>query len=173
MEGAKEVSTPIVIAHSLLKSQCIEEALEPTRYRQLHTTVARLSTEAEYRVIAATAAKVQWVKSLLQELGYSVPSPTIYCDNISTIYTCQNPVLHSKMKHLEIDIHFVRDLVQKDVLRISHISSKDQVVDLLTKPLSKNQFQLNRSKIGLLNGSSILRGSVKDNPIQSNSKSKG
>jgi len=132
-----------------------------------------LSTEAEYRVIAATAAKVQWVKSLLQELGYSVPSPTIYCDNISTIYTCQNPVLHSKMKHLEIDIHFVRDLVQKDVLRISHISSKDQVVDLLTKPLSKNQFQLNRSKIGLLNGSSILRGSVKDNPIQSNSKSKG
>jgi hypothetical protein len=87
--------------------------------------VARSSTESEYRAVAITAAEVQWVKSLLQELGLSIPTPTIYCDNISTTYTYHNLVLYSKMKHLEIDIYFVRDLVHRGDLRVSHISSKD------------------------------------------------
>ncbi|KAF2291595.1 hypothetical protein GH714_025991 [Hevea brasiliensis] len=52
-------------------------------------------------------------------------------------------VLHSKMKHLEIDVHFVQDLVHRGDLCVSHISLKHQLADLLTKPLSKQQFILN------------------------------
>lgn len=65
------------------------------------------------------------------------------------------------MKHIEIDIHFVRDLVQKKKLRIAHVSSKDQLADLLTKPLSKQMFVSNRFKIGVRSGTPILRGSIK------------
>lgn len=107
-------------------------------------TVVRSSTKVEYTAVTAITAEFQWVKSLLQELGYWIPPSKIYCDNISTMYTCQNLVLHSKMKHLEIDIHFVRDLVQKGALWISHISSKNQITNLFSKPLSKHQFQLNK-----------------------------
>ncbi|KAF2300583.1 hypothetical protein GH714_014163 [Hevea brasiliensis] len=64
------------------------------------------------------------------------------------------------------------DLVQRGDLRVSHISSKDKLADFLTKPLSKQQFQLNRSKIGLQNGSLILRGSVKDIPVLDSSLGK-
>ena len=66
-------------------------------------TVARSSTQAEYRAVASTTAKVNWVQFLLRELHVILPSPpTIYYDNISAIYVCANSVFHSRMKHIAI-----------------------------------------------------------------------
>ena len=73
-------------------------------------SVARSSTEAEYKAVATTASEVIWLSSLLKELRVSCPSPpTIYCDNIGATYLCSNPVFHSRMKHIAIDFHFVRE----------------------------------------------------------------
>ena len=66
------------------------------------------------------------------------------------------------MKHLALDYHFVRERVSAGSLRVLHISSKDQLADMLTKPLSRSQFLFLRSKIGVSDGSSILRGRAKD-----------
>jgi hypothetical protein len=58
-------------------------------------TVARSSTEAEYRAVASTAAEVLWVQSLLGELGITLTRPpSIHCDNIGATYLCANPVFH-------------------------------------------------------------------------------
>lgn len=115
------------------------------------TGVARSSTEAEYRSVANTASELRWVTSLLQELGASLPStPTIYCDNIGATYLSANPVFHSKMKHLALDFHFVRDNVQSGALRVSHVSTRDQLADALTKPLSRARFHELMSKIGVI-----------------------
>lgn len=71
--------------------------------------VARSSTEAEYRAVAHTSAELRWICSLLTKLGVMLTSPpTVYCDNIGATYLCQNPVFHSRMKHIAIDYHFVR-----------------------------------------------------------------
>lgn len=111
--------------------------------------VARSSTEAEYRAVANTASEVRWVCSLLQELGIRIPvTPVIYCDNIGATYLCANPVFHSRMKHIAIDYHFIRNMVQLGIVRVSHVSTKDQLADALTKPLSQ-QFILAISKIGV------------------------
>lgn len=89
-------------------------------------SVAHSSTETEYRSVASTTAELCWLKSLLHELSISFPSaPTIYCDNIGATYLCANPVFHSRMKHISIDYHFVRDHVQHDSLKVSHVSSQD------------------------------------------------
>ncbi|GKV25827.1 hypothetical protein SLEP1_g35210 [Rubroshorea leprosula] len=99
--------------------------------------VARSSTEAEYRALAATASEVIWISHLLSELGVSPPaSPAIFCDNVGATYLSLNTVMHSRMKHIAIDLHFVRDLVDKRLLHVSHISSHDQLADGLTKSLS-------------------------------------
>ena len=115
--------------------------------------VARSSTEAEYRAVANTASELNWIGHLLQELGIQQhSSPTIYCDNIETTYLCANPVFHSRMKHLALDYHFIRNQVQANKLRVSHVSTKDQLADALTKPLSRQRFTLLRDKIGVSKG---------------------
>ncbi|GKV12750.1 hypothetical protein SLEP1_g23864 [Rubroshorea leprosula] len=74
--------------------------------------VARSSTEAEYRALAATSSKVIWVCNILRELGHLVSSPpAIYCDNIGATHLSSNPVMRTRMKHIAIDLHFVRELV--------------------------------------------------------------
>ncbi|XP_019086237.1 PREDICTED: uncharacterized protein LOC109126826 [Camelina sativa] len=113
-------------------------------------SVARSSTEAEYRPVANTAAELSWVFTLLSELGITLTSPlVIYCDNVGATYLSANPVFHSRMKHIAIDFHFVREYVQAGALRVSHISIHDQLADVLTKPLPRQQFLDCTSKLGV------------------------
>lgn len=99
-------------------------------------TVARSSTEVEYRSVVSTAAKIRWLSSLLTKLGVSLSSvPAIYCDNVGATHLYSNPVFHSIMKHIAIDFHFIRDQVQNGLLCVTPISSRDQLADTLTNPL--------------------------------------
>lgn len=112
--------------------------------------VARSSTEAEYRAVANTSSEVAWICSLLSELGITITNaPVIYCDNVGATYLCANPVFHSRMKHIALDYHFVRNQVQSGLLRVAHISTDDQLADALTKPLPRSTFQRLTSKIGV------------------------
>lgn len=114
------------------------------------TGVARSSTEAEYRAVSATASEVKWLFSLLREVGVKIDSvPTIYCDNIGATYLSANPVFHSRMKHLALDYHFIREQVQNGTLRVTHVSTKDQLADGLTKPLPRTRFGMLFTKIGI------------------------
>ncbi|XP_019183680.1 PREDICTED: uncharacterized protein LOC109178506 [Ipomoea nil] len=99
-------------------------------------TVARSSTEAEYKALADVAAEVTWVVSLLRELGLHDRQPSsIWCDNLGATYLCANPVFHARTKHVEIDYHFVRDKVATGEFIVNYVSTKDQLADVFTKPL--------------------------------------
>ncbi|KAG6536646.1 hypothetical protein ZIOFF_001704 [Zingiber officinale] len=75
-------------------------------------TVVCSSTEAEYHVIASAASEIQWIKSLLTDLLPPVTTfVVLFTDNLGVTYLSVNLVFHSRMKHLAIDYHFVRDLV--------------------------------------------------------------
>ena len=76
----------------------------------------------------------------------------IYCDNIGATQLSSNLVFHSRMKHVSIDFHFIRGRVQSGVLRVCHVSSDDQLIDALTKPLSHYRFEELRHNIGLTQG---------------------
>jgi len=66
------------------------------------------------------------------------------------------------MKHIQIDLHFACDQVQKGTLKASHVHTQDQLGALLTKPLSLERTESLRAKIDLANGSSILQGHIKE-----------
>nr|BAM42649.1 Polyprotein [Arabidopsis thaliana] len=113
--------------------------------------VVRSSTEAEYRSVANTSSELQWICSLLTELGIQLSHPpVIYCDNVGATYLCANPVFHSRMKHIALDYHFIRNQVQSGALRVVHVSTHDQLADTLTKPLSRVAFQNFSRKIGVI-----------------------
>ena len=120
--------------------------------------VARSSTEVEYRALANVASETIWLSTLFKELVFPIPDPPLLlCDNLGATHLNFNPMNHSHMKHIQIDLHFVRDLVQQGRLQVRHVHTQDQLADLLTKPLSKQRMTVLRNKIGLADESSILR----------------
>ncbi|XP_019176811.1 PREDICTED: uncharacterized protein LOC109172110 [Ipomoea nil] len=114
-------------------------------------TVARSSTEAEYKALADVSAEVTWVVSLLRELGlHSGQPPTLWCDNLGATYLCANPVFHARTKHVEIDFHFVRDKVASGEFVVNFVSTKDQLADIFTKPLPRPRFTALRTKLNVV-----------------------
>ncbi|CAL9020273.1 unnamed protein product [Prunus brigantina] len=111
-------------------------------------TVARSSTESEYRQMAITATEIVWVQQLLLELSVSQHSPPVlWCDNISSIALASNPVFHSRTKHVAIDYHYVRELVIARALNVRYVSTTHQLADIFTKGLSFARFTFLKSKL--------------------------
>ncbi|GJU78935.1 DNA glycosylase [Tanacetum coccineum] len=99
-------------------------------------TLSRSSAEVEYRGVANAVAEAAWIRNILRELHTPLFSATIfYCDNVSAIYLIVNPVQHQRTKHIEIDIHFVRDMVARGQVRVLHVPSRYQYVDSFTNGL--------------------------------------
>lgn len=61
-----------------------------------------------------------------------------------------NPVFHESTKHIEVKYHYIRQQVEKGKVSITSVPSSDQLADLLTKPLAGPAFELNRSRIGIV-----------------------
>ncbi|CAN6706409.1 unnamed protein product [Malus baccata var. baccata] len=99
-------------------------------------TISRSSTEAKYRALSITVAELDWIQQLLVflQVPISVP-PTLFCDNLSTIALSLNPVQHQRTKHIEVDVHFVRERIAKKKLLVQFVNSREQYVDILTKGL--------------------------------------
>ena len=70
--------------------------------------------------------------------------------NTSAINISKNPVQHSRTKHIEIRHHFLRDYAQKGDITLEFVSTKDQLVDIFTKPLSEEQFSDIRRQLGVI-----------------------
>ncbi|KAH9648420.1 retrovirus-related pol polyprotein from transposon RE1 [Citrus sinensis] len=112
--------------------------------------VSRSSAESEYRALALTSSEVLWISYLLQELKVQLNNtPILYCDNKSAEALASNPKYHSRTKHIELDLHFVREHIAKKEFVVEHVSSSDQLADVLTKPLSFDHFAYMRAKLNV------------------------
>ncbi|GJU28338.1 ribonuclease H-like domain-containing protein, partial [Tanacetum coccineum] len=113
-------------------------------------TLSHSSAEAEYRGVANAVIETCWLSNLLRELHTPLSSATlVYCDNVSAVYLSCNPVQHQRTKHIEIDIHFVRDLVAAGHVRVLHVPSRYQFADIFTKGLSSALFEEFRSSLSV------------------------
>jgi hypothetical protein len=86
----------------------------------------------------------------------------IYCDNISNILLANNPVYHAKTKHIEVHYHFIKEKVLTREISLIHVSTKDQVVDILIKALSIDKLKRFKKMFGVLEVDLNLRGNVEN-----------
>nr|GEX14905.1 ribonuclease H-like domain-containing protein [Tanacetum cinerariifolium] len=100
-------------------------------------TLSRSSVEAKYRGVVNPVTETCWLRNLLRELHTSLASAThVYYDNVSAVYLSCNPVQHQRTKHIEIDIHFVRDLVVAGQLRVLHVRLKKTLLLVFSKVIN-------------------------------------
>ncbi|GKD27249.1 ribonuclease H-like domain-containing protein [Tanacetum coccineum] len=113
-------------------------------------TLSRSSAEAEYRGVSNAVAETCWLCNLLREFHTPLSSATlVYCDNVSVVYLSCNPVQHQHTKHIEINIHFVRDLVAAGQVRVLHVPSRYQYANIFTKGLPSALFEEFRSSLSI------------------------
>lgn len=104
---------------------------------QKQTVVAQSTTEAEYLALSLGVREALWLKSFLNELGINFPQVKINVDNQSAIKLAQAQQQHSRTKHIDIKVHFVRDEIEKGNISVNYVNSNEQLADILTKPVTK------------------------------------
>jgi hypothetical protein len=126
-------------------------------------SVALSSTEAEYVAYAEAAKEAIWLRRLLTETDLRKPYDedistkskwgqvpiTIRIDNSGAFDLAHNPKHHERTKHIDIRHHFIRETVEKGLVRLIRIPTHEQTADILTKPLTKAPFEQCRHGTGI------------------------
>jgi hypothetical protein len=90
------------------------------------------------------------MRQTLRDYGYKFSKVPLLCDNESAIRMVDNPVEHSRTKHIAIRYHFSRDDQQRRDIEIAYVSTKEQLPDIFTKPLDEKTFIKLRNELNIL-----------------------
>ena len=106
-------------------------------------TPALSSTEAEYISSTRAAQEAIWLRTILTDLGSKPTLPTtIWCDNQSAIALATNTTdANSRMKHIDVRHHFIRDIITSKQITIQWCPTEDQAADILTKALPRGKHE--------------------------------
>eukprot|EP00253_Pinus_taeda_P033792 PITA_33792 len=111
--------------------------------------IALSSAEAEYRGAVNATIQEIWLQHFLSELGISVHHPTVIsCDNQSTLKFCRDPVQWQRTKHIEIHMHFIRELIHDGVIDLQYCPSSEQIANIFTKTFTEQKFRFLRDRLG-------------------------
>ncbi|GKA48683.1 retrovirus-related pol polyprotein from transposon TNT 1-94 [Tanacetum coccineum] len=115
------------------------------------SSIAMSSAKAEYVAAAGCCAQVLWIKSQLADYDVLYDKVPIFCDNTSAIAISNNPVLHSRTKHIDIRYHFIRDYILKGDIKLHFVPIDLQLAAIFTKPLAEPSFTRLVAELGMLN----------------------
>lgn len=103
--------------------------------------IVSLSTcEAEYIAASSAATETIWFNKVLNDMQIPVPKPiVIYEDNAACIMVSRNPETR-RSKHIDVRYHYLRELTWNGTIELKQVGTKEQIADILTKPLPKPAF---------------------------------
>jgi hypothetical protein len=113
--------------------------------------------EAEYILANVASREVIWLSKLLSGLFQErLETTIIHCDNQSCLKLTENTIFHDKYKHIEMEYHYIKDMVQKGAIKLQYIPTDEQTTNILTKPLSFGKFVHFRDKLGVVENVSLV-----------------
>jgi hypothetical protein len=113
-------------------------------------SVALSTAEAEYIAAGHCCAQLLWMRQTPRDYGYKLSKVPLLCDNESAIRMADNPVEHSRIKHIDIRYHFLRDHQQREDIEIAYVNTKNQLADILSKPLDEKIFSKLRNELNII-----------------------
>jgi hypothetical protein len=123
----------------------------PVSWRSM--TQRRVSTstgEAEYVSASESGKQARWMYSWYIEVDQSFDLPIIiYCDNDAAVTATRNTSGHSKLKHVDVKVHWIREAVKLGFIHIEPISSEENIADIFTKSLSRPKLEYLIKKMGM------------------------
>ena len=143
--------TPVLPSHKVVGSFSMQDAC--LLGLQTSIPVAMSTTEAEYIAMSQALREVIPIMGLLQEMreqDFKVlcTKPYVSCkafeDNSGTLELARLPKLCPRTEHINVYYHHFCEHVQKGLIKIFPVDTKDQIADALTKPLAQNDFQCHR-----------------------------
>jgi hypothetical protein len=117
--------------------------------------VALSIAEAEYVAVGACCAQLLWMKQTLSDYGCKFSKIPLLCDNESAIKLANNPVQHSRTKHMDIRHNFLRDHEAKGDITLHHVSTERQLADIFTKPLDEQRLCALRNELNILDSRNL------------------
>ena len=113
--------------------------------------VARSTAKAEYRAMAVSLCEMIWIRSLLSELRLFRKNPLqLWCDNKSAINIANNPAQHDRTKHVKIDRFFIKENLYREILKLNHVKSEEQLTDCLAKGLGPKVYEIFCNKMRMV-----------------------
>ncbi|KAK6146550.1 hypothetical protein DH2020_020419 [Rehmannia glutinosa] len=119
-------------------------------FNKKQNAIATSTAKAEYITAGNYCAQVLWMRQQLRDYDIEEREIPIMCDNTSAIAITQNPVLHSRTKHIDVRYHFIRDHVKKKDITLEYMSTDKQLADIFTKPLCESRFEELKNELGLI-----------------------
>jgi hypothetical protein len=119
------------------------------------TYVALSTAEAKYVAAGQCCAQLFWMRQTVRDFGYNMSKVPLLCDNESVIRMADNPVEHSRTKHIDIRHNFLRDHQQKGDIEVFHVSTENQLADIFTKTLDESTFCKLRSELNVLDSRNL------------------
>ncbi|GJU31960.1 retrovirus-related pol polyprotein from transposon TNT 1-94 [Tanacetum coccineum] len=158
------VDTPMV-EKSKLDEDKEGKAVDPSHYRGMIGTLFYLTANADhagcqdtrrstsgkagYIAMSGCCAQILWMRSQLTDYGLGFNKIPMYCDNKSIIALCCNNVQHSRSKHIDIRLHFIKEHVENGVIEIYFVNTEYQLADIFTKALARERIEFLINKLGM------------------------
>ena len=111
--------------------------------------VALSTIKAEYMATTHACKEAIWLKRLCSDIEIKQGAVTIYSDSRSAICLAKNPTFHAKTKHIDVQYHFVRDMVEDDKVKLEKVETLINVVDALTNLRRIEKFRWCSDSMGL------------------------
>ncbi|GJU04284.1 hypothetical protein Tco_1114622 [Tanacetum coccineum] len=114
-----------------------------------HASCQDTRRKAKYIAMSGCYTHILWMRSQLTDYGFAFTRIPLYCDNRSAIALCCNNVQHSRSKHIEIRHHFIREQVEKGVVKLYFVMTDYQLADIFTKALPRERFEFLLPRLGM------------------------
>lgn len=106
----------------------------------LQSVVVLSTTKAEYIEITEANKEAIWTKGFLKDMGCEQKTIVIYYGTQSVVHLTKHQVFHEQSKHIDVQLHFVRDIVESGEVQVKKISTEDNTADMCSTVLPTNKF---------------------------------